>query len=77
MLDPTRLVISVSRPGRYRVKVRWSPYWTSTKACLWRGVDGTLRLQALHPGLIDLHLDVSVSRSLETLTGLDPHRVCS
>ena len=48
-LWPTRLVFSVSQPGRYRVKVRWSPYWKTSQGCVWRGRrDGAL--QATQPG---------------------------
>jgi hypothetical protein len=74
---PTRMVFSVSRPGRYQVKVRWSPYWHTSQGCVWRGTDGTLRLQALQPGLVDLHVNVNVSRGLATLTGLASRRVCA
>ena len=43
---PTRIVFSVAEPGRYRVKVRWSPYWHTSQGCVWRGTDGTVRVQA-------------------------------
>jgi hypothetical protein len=74
---PTRMVFSVSQPGRYRVKVRWTPYWQTSQGCVWRGTDGTLRLQAQHSGLVDLHVNVNVSRGLATLTGLASRRVCA
>jgi hypothetical protein len=74
---PTRIVAQVDAPGRYRVKVRWSPYWRSSEGCVWRGPDGTLRLRAPHAGLVDLRVSVGVERGLETLTGLAPKRVCS
>jgi hypothetical protein len=76
-LWPTRLVFSVSAPGRYRVKLRWSPYWKTTQGCVWRGPDGTVRLQATQAGLVQLGVDLNVSRGLETLTGLSPRRVCA
>jgi hypothetical protein len=74
---PTRMVFSVSQAGRYHVKVRWSPYWHTSQGCVWRGQDGTVWLQALQPGLIDLHVNVNVSRGLQTLTGRAPRRVCA
>jgi hypothetical protein len=74
---PTRMVFSVSEQGRYRVKVRWSPYWHASQGCVWRGADGTLRLQAARPGLVELGVSVNVSRGLQTLTGLSPRRVCA
>jgi hypothetical protein len=76
-LEPTRLVFSVTKPGRYRVKVRWSPYWRVTGGCVWKGADGTLRVKAARPGLIALNVAVNVSRGLEALTGLTPRRICS
>jgi hypothetical protein len=76
-LYPTRLIFSVTEPGRYRVKVRWSPYWRATSACVWRGADGTVRVKAAHPGLVAMSVAVNVSRGLEALTGLTPRRVCS
>ena len=39
--------------------------------------DGTVRLQATQPGLVQLGVDLNVSRGLETLTGLNPRRVCA
>jgi len=76
-LEPTRLVFSVTQPGRYRVKVRWSPYWRTTGGCVWRGPDGTVRVKAANRGLISMNVAVNVSRGLEALTGLTPRRVCS
>src|SRR6476646_2046323 len=74
---PTRMVFSVSQPGRYHVKVRWSPYWHTSQGCASRGKDGTVMLDATQAGLIDLHVNVNVSRGLETLTGLGSQRVCA
>src|SRR6478735_9275363 len=71
-LEPTRLILAVTQPGRYRVKVRWSPYWRATDGCVWHGADGTLRFQAKHAGLVGLSVAVNVSRGLEALTGLTP-----
>jgi hypothetical protein len=76
-LEPTRLVFSVTEPGRYRVKVRWSPYWHATGGCVWRGPDGTVRVKAAQPGMISLSVGVNVARGLEALTGLTPQRTCS
>lgn len=73
---PTRIVFSVARRGRYRVKVRWSPYWRTAQGCVWRGADGTVRVQARNAGLVDLSVSVNVSRGLATLTGLTPRRTC-
>ena len=73
----SRLVVAVTEPGRYRVKVRWSPYWRSSEGCVWRGPDGTVRLSAPHAGLVALRVSVNVARGFETLTGLNPKRSCA
>ncbi|HEX4527258.1 MAG TPA: hypothetical protein VH108_11030 [Gaiellaceae bacterium] len=74
---PTHVVALVDAKGRYKVRVRWSPYWRASSGCVWRGPDGMLRLLAARPGLVDLSVSVDVKRGLETLTGLTPRRVCS
>ena len=76
-LYPTHIVALVDGPGRYEVRVRWSPYWRASTGCVWRGPDGMLRLLAPRAGLIDLRVSVNVTRGLETLTGLTPRRVCA
>ena len=76
-MEPTRLVFSVTQPGRYRVKVRWSPYWQTTGGCVWRGKDGTVRVKAAQAGMIALSVGVDLARGLEALTGLTPQRTCS
>jgi hypothetical protein len=74
---PTHIVALVDGPGRYEVRVRWSPYWQASTGCVWRGPDGMLRLLAPRAGLVDLRVSVGVTRGLETLTGLVPRRVCA
>ena len=76
-LYPTHIVALVDEPGRYKVRVRWSPYWRASSGCVWRGSDGMLRLRAPRAGLVDLRVSVNVTRGLETLTGLAPRRVCA
>ena len=73
---PTRIVFSVEQPGRYRVKVRWSPYWHTSQGCVWRGADGTVRVQARNAGLVDLRVKVNVSSGLAALAGRTPSRTC-
>jgi hypothetical protein len=75
-LEPTRIVAVVDAPGRYRVKVRWSPYWRTHQGCVWRGPDGFLRLRTAHAGLVELRVSVDVHRGLQALAGRTPRRVC-
>ena len=74
---PTHIVALVDGRGRYKVRIRWSPYWHASSGCVWRGPDGMVRLLAPRAGLVDLRVAVNVTRGLETLTGLTPRRVCS
>ena len=56
--------------------MRWSPYWHTSQGCVWRGKDGTVRVQARNAGLVDLRVNVNVSSGLATLAGLTPRRTC-
>jgi hypothetical protein len=76
-ITPTQLVFWVDRPGRYRIRVRWSPYWQTSDGCISQTAGGTVELQALRPGLVALGIDMDVSRGLEALTGLTPKRECA
>ena len=49
-LWPTRAVIAISRPGKYRVALRWSPYWATPQGCVSRGADGMVRLSVRRAG---------------------------
>jgi hypothetical protein len=66
------LVVSLSRPGRYRIATSWSPYWQVTQACLARGSDGMIRLVARNAGTVSLTFDVSAGAALATLAGKEP-----
>ena len=48
----------------------------TAQGCVWRGKDGTVRVQARNAGLVDLRVNVNVSRGLATLAGLTPRRTC-
>jgi hypothetical protein len=75
-LGQARMVVRVAAPGRYRVAVRFSPYWRTLHGCVSRGRDGFVRLTVPRPGLIDLSFRVSVGRGVQALTGLGPRRYC-
>jgi len=76
-LWPTRVVLAVDAPGRYRVAVRWSPYWRTYQGCVERAHDGMLAVTARRAGIVDLDFKVGVSSGLKTLTGLEPKRACA
>jgi hypothetical protein len=71
-LWPQRIVVALGRPGAYRVRVRWSPYWRSSTGCVARTADGMIRISSVAAGLVELRFDVSVRRGLETLAGTIP-----
>jgi hypothetical protein len=71
-LWPQRIVVAVRKPGTYRVRVRWSPYWHASNGCVTRTRDGMTALAVRDRGLVELSFDVSVKRGLETLAGTIP-----
>jgi hypothetical protein len=73
---PTRVVLVVGAPGRYRVAVRWSPYWRTRQGCVARSPDGMVSVTARNAGLVDLDFALSVHRGLEELAGLRPDGSC-
>jgi hypothetical protein len=71
-LWPQRLVATVEKPGTYRVRIRWSPYWHASTGCVSRSTDGLTRITTDQAGLVDLRFGVSVTRGLQTLAGTIP-----
>jgi hypothetical protein len=72
MLAGSRLVVSVPRPGTYRIAVHWSPYWRASTGCLARGSDGMLRLTTSSPGPVQVDFDVTVGGLWRAFTGATP-----
>ncbi|TMK33513.1 MAG: hypothetical protein E6G32_02675 [Actinobacteria bacterium] len=75
-MEATRLSIHVAAAGRYRVAVKFSPYWRTFEGCVSRAPDGMTRLTAFRPGRVDVEFNVNVHRGLEALTGTEPARFC-
>jgi hypothetical protein len=71
-LGDTKMTVALGGPGRYRVAVRYSPYWTSPSACVTEGKDKMLRVATQHGGRVDLAFEVGPVSALETLMGKDP-----
>ncbi len=65
----TRIVIRLSRPGRFRIAVRYSPYWNAGGACVARRSDGMTELVSGHAGLLSLVFDLTVRKALAALRG--------
>ena len=71
----TRVVVELSRPGEYRLAVRYSPYWRAEDACLSRRVDGMTSIAARHAGRLELSFHVSATSALAAVGGRT--RICS
>jgi hypothetical protein len=67
-----RIVLRVNRPGRYRIAVRRSPYWTASSGCLRSTPDGMLQLTAPRAGTVRLTFALSLSRILDAAAGEAP-----
>jgi hypothetical protein len=71
-MTQARIVVAVPRGGRYRIAVRWSPYWRTSDGCLSKGKDGMLRLTTLRARVARIGFIVSADSALHTLAGQKP-----
>jgi hypothetical protein len=71
-LAQTRLLLRLDAPGRYRLAIRYSPYWSAAGACITRGEDGMIRLDAFRRGRVSLEFKVNAGRALATVVGAGP-----
>ena len=62
----------MQRGGRYRVAVRWSPYWHASLGCLAKGGDGMIRLTTRRAHFVRLVFRVDATRALEEFAGQQP-----
>jgi hypothetical protein len=63
------MLLSLERPGNYRIAVRYSPYWRSTAGCFSSGRDKMIRFQARRSGLMRLEFRVGAKRALAAVVG--------
>ena len=61
-------------PGRYLVRVRYTPYWKpdGLPACVSRGPDGMTEVSTPAAGLVDLSLVPSLKTVADTVTSTRP-----
>lgn len=71
-ISQSRVLLSLSGPGRYRIAFRYSPYWDTSDGCLARSADGMLVLTAQQPGRILLRFDVDAGLALQAVAGRAP-----
>ena len=62
-LHESRLLVRVTHAGRYRIAVRWSPYWHASTGCLMRTPDAMIRLRTRAAATVRIAFDVD-ARSL-------------
>ena len=75
-LTTKTLALTIHRPGRYRVAVRYSPYWHASHGCIARGPDGSIALSVGRPERLTLEFDVKLRVMVTTL--VDPEaRPCA
>ena len=68
-LGDTSMTLWLGGPGRYRIAVRYSPYWTATNACITEGKDEMLRVTSSTAEEATVAFKVGAVRALETLVG--------
>ncbi|HXR11810.1 MAG TPA: hypothetical protein VN770_05910, partial [Gaiellaceae bacterium] len=69
-MTQSKIGVSVTRGGTYRIAVRWSPYWRASNGCLSKGKDGMLRLSTLRARSVTISFIVSADSAFDTLAGL-------
>ena len=65
----TRIDLQLALPGRYRLAVRFSPYWQPSSGCVLRREDGMVELVVPRGGLLRLRFDVQPGRALREVAG--------
>jgi hypothetical protein len=68
-LDQNRITLALGRPGRYRLAINWSPYWTTRAGCITKARDGTVLLAVARAGVARLDFDVNARGALAALEG--------
>jgi hypothetical protein len=71
-LRESRLVIRVSKPGTYRVAVRWSPYWRPSTGCLDPTAHGMLQLRTRTAATIRIGFDVNAQSLFHAFADATP-----
>jgi hypothetical protein len=69
VLNNNGLVLDLHGPGRYRLAVSYTPYWSAPGACIERGTDGMVTLTARHAGLVRVGFGFDVPRALAAIEG--------
>jgi hypothetical protein len=68
-LGDSSIVLSLARPGTYRVALHYSPYMAAPNACIRESSDGMIDLQAQRAGVLTLAFTVTASHALAAIAG--------
>jgi hypothetical protein len=68
-LRSSSVAVALSRPGTYRLALRYSPYWTSPGMCISERPDGMVQLDSPRSGVVRLVFSVTAARAVAALTG--------
>jgi hypothetical protein len=68
-LTQTRVALQLREGGRYRVALRYSPYWRPSSGCVAKREDGMIELVVPRGGLVRLRFDVDAGSALHELAG--------
>ncbi len=75
-LTGARVVLELPRPGRYRLAIRYSPYWGAEHACLIRRADDMTTIDATRAGRLELRFHVSAGQALSSVVTGERSHVC-
>jgi len=68
-MTETHVRVRLTRPGRFRLAVRYSPYWKAAGACVEQRPDGMTELISQRAGTVSLGFDVTIRRAIAALGG--------
>ena len=74
-LTEATVVLKLSRPGKYHLGIRFSPYLRTPDGCVTEASDGMTTLTAPTAGTVDVAFSMSARGALDALTG--SHTTCS
>jgi hypothetical protein len=64
-----RITLELARPGRYRVAVRYSPYWQVSHGCIQQLRNGMTSIRTARAGRLVLAFEITDDTLLHALTG--------
>jgi hypothetical protein len=73
-LSEARIVLATSRGGRYRLAVRYSPFFRSTFGCVSRSRDGMTTILLPRASTVTVRFRISADAVLDSLVGADATR---